>query len=146
MMKEQNEVYEAVVARGYREGWRVDLFLARQVVKLVEEVAEAGALVAWLPNYFRAEIRNAGASARWLFDSEEKWVDQDVPEPEALAKELADLQVVLFCAAAALGELTGEPFDVVQAAREKATADVARGVRGDDGTRTSADERGGGAG
>ena len=103
----------------------------------------AGGLAAQL---LPAEIRNAGASARWLFDSEEKWVDQDVPEPEALAKELADLQVVLFCAAAALGELTGEPFDVVQAAREKATADVARGVRGDDGTRTSADERGGGAG
>lgn len=129
MMKEQNEVYEAVVARGYREGWRVDLFLARQVVKLVEEVAEAGALVAWLPNYFRAEIRNAGASARWLFDSEEKWVDQDVPEPEALAKELADLQIVLFCAASALSELMNQEINLVELAVEKATKDIERGVR-----------------
>lgn len=128
-MKEQNEVYEAVVARGYREGWRVDLFLARQVVKLVEEVAEAGALVAWLPNYFRAEIRNAGASARWLFDSEEKWVDQDVPEPEALAKELADLQIVLFCAASALSELMNQEINLVELAVEKATKDIERGVR-----------------
>ena len=53
------------------------------------------------------------------------------------------------CAVVVTGELVpsqGKGQSVEIQAREKATADVARGVRGDDGTRTSADERGGGAG
>ena len=141
-MSKQDDVYNAVWLRGYMDGWTDEQFLARQVVKLVEEVAESMAHLLTMPGYFGAEVRNAGASARWLFDRNEAWEDVALRDVDGLANELADLQVVLFCAAKALGKMTGTRFDVVEAAVVKAQADVGRGVRGMDGTRSSADERG----
>jgi len=45
-------------------------------------------------------------------------------------EELADLQVVLYCAAATLGEILGREVDLAEEALRKARRDVERGVRG----------------
>ena len=129
-MNEQNDVYNAVLARGYREGWSAEQFVARQIAKLAEEVAEASYHIPSMEFYqWVIGLRNTGWAAKFAFDRPDYWDVATVAAYEGLAKELADVQVVLFCAAAALGELTGEPFDLVQAARDKALADVGRGVR-----------------
>lgn len=129
-MNDQNEIYNAVVARGYREGWSAEQFVARQIAKLAEEVAEASYHVPSMDfQRWMTEVRNAGKAAKFAFDRPDWWAQATITDYDGLASELSDLQVVLFCAAAALGELTGEPFDLVQAARDKALADVERGVR-----------------
>ncbi len=130
MMNDQNDVYNAVVARGYREGWSADQFLARQIAKLAEELGESSFHIASMDfQRWVTEVHNAGRAARFAFAQPDYWDQAAIVHPDGLARELADLQVVLFCAAAALGEVMGEPFDLVQAARDKALADVKRGVR-----------------
>ena len=130
----QQEVYDAVAARGYTEGWTDGQFVARQLCKLTEELDEA-TLHIHLPDSrlswgrWLFHLSNAGISARDEFDNKDRWNDAWISDLEALRSELADLQVVLFCAAEALARATGEPFDVVQKAKEKALADVERGVR-----------------
>ena len=72
--------------------------------------------------------------ARKLFDDDSliEWgfVDRWPPAVEEAKDELADLQVVVFALADALAESSGEDFDVIQAALDKARGDVERGVRG----------------
>lgn len=131
----QETVYTAVVERGYREGWTAEQFVARQAVKLVEEVAEiAEALI--LPPAILGQILRVGEDAGNVFDRGKDtrvWEGATIVDMQALQKELADAQVVLFCAAEALNEVLNkhgeERFDVVAAAQAKATADVMRGVR-----------------
>lgn len=131
----QETVYTAVVERGYREGWTAEQFVARQAVKLVEEVAEiAEALI--LPPAILGQILRVGEDAGNVFDRVKDtrvWEDATIVDMLALQKELADAQVVLFCAAEALNEVLNkhgeERFDVVAAAQAKAMADVTRGVR-----------------
>ncbi len=131
----QTEVARAVEERGYRAGWTRVQYLARQVAKLQEELAELVGVVrcrttGWL--MWEEVARSAGECARVAFDEggEVAWGPAAVAgDLDAVAEELADLQVVLFCAAETLGELLGTGFDVVEAARLKAAQDVARGVR-----------------
>lgn len=127
-MNAQEIVAANVAARGYRDGWTVDEFVVRQLCKLTEELGEAircmtpesavyGRVDDWI-----SLIQDAGRCAREVFDDYEGWrylfhLSKYTPG------ELADMQVVLFAAAAALD------FDVVQAAIDKSSADVARGVR-----------------
>jgi hypothetical protein len=125
----QEIVAANVAARGYRDGWTAEQFVARQLCKLTEELGEAvrcitpesaayqGQVGAWI-----GLIQDAGRCARVAFDDHASWrylfhLSKYTPA------ELADMQVVLFAAAAALD------FDVVQAAIDKSSADVARGVR-----------------
>lgn len=140
-MIEQREVFELVKARGYLDDWTLGQFLCRQVVKLQEELAELTESA--LPNTpgWRGELRAtlyAGNKARHRFDlswetSLQHWRDaakhvSNVSRIMEIREELADLQVVLFCAAQAIS-LILEPFDVVEAALEKAEGDVEKGVR-----------------
>ena len=126
----QEQVAQAVAARGYREGWTAEQFLTRQLLKLVEESGEASS---WVQDdaagFFQALA--ASFNAKRAFDSgvSYRMVRDFIPRWREFAKELADIQVVLMCAAQALSEMTGEPFDVAQAALDKATADVGRGRR-----------------
>lgn len=136
-MDAQRQVAESVAKRGYRDGWTAEQFLARQVCKLVEELAELTLTIAkvWpggrLYWPWQQIIDKAGLAARLSFDDPAEWHDVAVMDLAALKSEAADMQVVLFNIAAAIGELEGgQPFDVVQAAVDKATRDEARGVRG----------------
>lgn len=120
-MNAQEMVAANVAARGYRDGWTAEQFVARQLCKMTEELAEA---------VFNTDCRGewikflafAGDYARIEFDEREAWSNVATVGPD-IRSELADMQVVLFAAAAALD------FDVVQAAIDKSGADVARGVR-----------------
>lgn len=129
----QADVALAVERRGYRDGWREESFLARQVAKFVEELGELMMLIYprgrdFLPKW-KEDLLISATRARLAFDDVEDWERAEVGDLEAIKGELADLQVVLFCAAQAVGELCGDGFDVVEAARQKALGDVERGVR-----------------
>lgn len=127
-MSEQQEVYQAVVRRGYREGWSRKQWLARQCIKLLEEVGEFARAITtpegapadlWMALWLAEE---AGRYARRAFDNANAWEGVTVDEAEYMA-ELADVQVVLFAAAGETGR------DLPRAAAAKARADVERGVR-----------------
>jgi len=133
----QEQVAEAVAARGYREGWTAEQFAARQVAKLAEELGELQCVFFlsgkrnWGGDSLEHAIDDVGAFASERFNDRHDWNDAR-PVPGALATaraELADIQVVVFALASALSEIDGEPFDVMQAALDKATADVERGRR-----------------
>lgn len=124
-MTEQQEVYNFIDQRGYRRGWTAQQFVVRQVLKLIEEVAEAALLVSFDDEIMpRATIDAAGSLARAAFDQMPPTAYAAVRDYDELAQELADIQVVVFAMAQALD------FDVIQAARDKARLDVRRGVRG----------------
>ena len=129
----QARVAAAVAQRGYRNGWTAELFMARQLVKLAEELAEAASHVA-LPVAAGNAIRKSGNICRITFDDHHLWddevgcLDENLPE---LRSELADLQVVLFNLAEAIQTMDGEPFNIVAAALAKAEKDIDRGVRED---------------
>lgn len=133
-MSEQAVVYEAVRERGYLDGYEPDALLFRQLLKLTEELGEAWAHVnSRSSGSLRAAayMRSAAEEARHEFDKRDELsgyvhVQTQIDE---LASELADLQVVLFVAAQIIAQETGQPFDIVQAAVDKAEADVKRGVR-----------------
>lgn len=136
----QTKVAEAIKLRGYRKGWTPVQFLVRQVVKLQEELSELASLVTENASVYGYEtdfgfaVRRAGQQARNLFDDTFSWyyarmtheTEQGV---EDLKAEAADCMVVLLNVAAAIEEITGDQFDLVQAALRKARIDVPRGVR-----------------
>ena len=133
MKTPQQQVAENTAARGYRDGWTAEQFAARQVCKLVEELAELSTNI-WtgsnleVISYWEQLICTAGEDARRHFDNVSRW-DVSSVTAETAKSELADIQVVVFNLAAALAEITGEPFDVVQAAVDKSAADIERGKR-----------------
>ena len=129
-MNAQEIVAANVAARGYRDGWTVDEFVARQLAKMQEELGEAiehtdcndepqNRLFILLSN----NATMAGERGKAAFDDKGCWTGVMIRGLDALRSELADMLVVLFAAAQALD------FDVVQAAIDKSSADVARGVR-----------------
>jgi NTP pyrophosphatase (non-canonical NTP hydrolase) len=126
-------VYGHVVDRGYTKGWTPKQFLARNIHKLQEELAEASDLVdnhndfAWLST---ERIQSAGKACRTMF--KEGRYDDDiitVHNIDDLKSELADVQVVLYCLAQAVEQITGEEFDVALEAVRKSAKDISRGVR-----------------
>jgi NTP pyrophosphatase (non-canonical NTP hydrolase) len=127
-MNAQEIVAANVAARGYRDGWTAEQFVARQLAKLTEEIGEAveqvhpgeapSALYRWFDH-----AGDAYKAARRVFDTPDLWRKTYIIDPNAVRSELADMLVVLFAAAQALD------FDAVQAAIDKSSADVARGVR-----------------
>lgn len=125
-MNAQEIVSANVAARGYRDGWTAEQFVARQLCKMTEELDEAVKHLRKNDRQvfsFAWELAVAGPMARRKFDDREAWDTVTLHDPDALRSELADMQVVLFAAASAL------EFDVVQAAIDKSSQDVARGVR-----------------
>lgn len=123
-MNAQEIVAANVAARGYMAGWTTEQFVARQLAKLTEELSEALACMhdpGW-HHEWTYDAHMAGRLAREDFDRKVLW-DTVTVDAYALRSELADMQVVLFAAAAAL------EFDITQAAIDKSSADVPRGVR-----------------
>ena len=126
-MNAQQIVAANVAARGYRDGWTTDQFVARQVYKLTEELDEIAGNI-YPPFLYQAvewrnDLHRAGMNARKTFDSKHGWDIAGLGSRDTICSELADLVVVLLTAAEAL------EFDVIQAAIDKSAADVARGVR-----------------
>lgn len=103
--------------------------MARQLCKMTEELGEAakesivGLRLSRNVLWWLDKLDDAGRRARIAFDTQEDWSGAELVDSDILCSELADMLVVLFAAAAALD------FDVVQAAIDKSSADVARGVR-----------------
>jgi NTP pyrophosphatase (non-canonical NTP hydrolase) len=135
----QDVVAQATEERGYRLGWSDTQFLARQIAKLQEELAE---LADCMKLEFWGEgdqspvdfaIEQAGKKARQWFDDRHRWnlvvMKGNESVGERLRSEAADCQVVLFNIAATLERMGEEPYDVVEAAVEKSKADIKRGVR-----------------
>ena len=126
-MNAQEIVAANVAARGYRDGWTVDEFVARQFCKLTEELDEAAGNINPPRSYegvqCRIDLHMAGQNARAAFDDKGSWVGVYLGNLDAIRSELPDMLVVILAAAAALD------FDVVQAAIDKSASDVARGVR-----------------
>lgn len=134
-MKAQDIVAQAVEDRGYyqkKDGtyWRESQLAARQVAKLTEELGELLESIAAefqgstrITTPFEGLLKSAARVARRAFDSEWAWRHSVVRDPDAAASELADVQVVVYTMADALG------VDVEQLAIDKATKDVARGRR-----------------
>lgn len=122
----QEMVAEAVEARGYRAGWTAEQYVARQIAKAVEELAELARVTDWwdappTPEwYFELDI--AAHTARDWFDAAG---DDLVPalDLDIIRRELPDVLIPLLCLAEAVG------LDLLALARAKAGADVARGVR-----------------
>jgi len=136
MTTPQKRVAQAVADRGYRDGWTAEQYAVRQILKLGEELGELAACIHALNKVedysfeptFVKEIRHTGWLCREIFDNLHKDA-QFVVNTAQTRKEAPDIQVSLFTLAEALAELDGQPFDVVSAAMDKATADVARGKR-----------------
>jgi len=127
-MNTQQKIAALIAKRGYRDGWTPEQFIARQVVKLQEELGELTGGVD-VPQWSLYAMQLAAQRARGAFDNEALWnYDIDV-NVNVMRSELADLVVVACVLAEALAEMSGQPFDVMAAALEKAQADVERGVR-----------------
>ena len=128
-MNAQEMIAANVAARGYRDGWTAEQFVARQLCKLTEELNEAAKeSIVGLPLsrnvlWWLDKLDDAGRRARIAFDTQEDWSGAELVDSDILRSELADMQVVLFAAAAALD------FDIVQTAIDKSAVDVPRGVR-----------------
>jgi len=121
----QDAVVDCVDKRGYRKGWTDEEFLARQLVKLLEELGELAECMI-LPQNARNLLVSAGKEAKALFDNEEIWAGskwRDEKSQLNAVKEVADMQVVLFCAADAM------QVDSSAQAASKAKKDVERGTR-----------------
>ena len=114
----QDEIADAVARRGYRDGWTDEQFAARQVAKVMEEVAELarGVRVPYLESLIMGDM------VREVFDNEEVWKDALI-DRKRLAQEVVDVIVPALVLADVLG------IDGVQAAVDKALADVERGKR-----------------
>lgn len=125
-MSQQTQIVAAVAKRGYMDGWSDDQLAARQLVKMIEELAEASAHIETTSPRFGLlleRLHGLGALARQVFDFPEAWADVTLLNTQALRSETADMAVVLCVLAHALG------MDAMTQAQAKATADVSRGVR-----------------
>lgn len=120
----QQRVAANVAARGYQDGWSDEEMAARQVPKIIEEAAELADTVRYgyvIPWWVSASA-NAGRECREAFDEHDIWHKATIDKEKAKA-ELTDIAIAALTMAQALG------FDLVQAAIEKAAADVERGKR-----------------
>lgn len=123
---EQIEIVRWLRARGYLAGWNADQFAARQLVKLMEELAEAmqaieggGEIMAT----FLQQVRLVGLAAHNVFDEPALFEDVTVSLP-VLLREFPDLVVPVAGLAHAI-----EVPDMMAAGVQKARADAVRGVR-----------------
>lgn len=129
----QKRVYQAVEERGYRRGWDTGQFAARQVLKLGEELSELAAHFFFPRTDFYSanqEFDKTGWLCKKIFDRGERLLGiRGANKEELIKSELADMQVIIFCLAEVLKQMTGEDFSVIDAALEKSQADIKRGVR-----------------
>lgn len=142
----QKDIYEAVQKRGYVDPYSHETFIARQIVKLAEEVGElfenldVDLSATQEMQGLQGAVEAVRVLARTVFSDPDAWkpgsgiglLDVRPVGLKYVRKEAADAAVVLACLAEAIDRLDVQPFDLEQAALEKATADVERGVRGSD--------------
>lgn len=126
-MRSQNKVAQLTIKRGYRDGWTDNQFAARQVAKLIEEVAELADDFDFQHPDIYWKIQRAGEMARRAFDNKSIWSDSGVLGHAI--DELADILVVVFNLADAIGKIRGKEVNIIQMAIDKASSDVKRGVR-----------------
>jgi len=126
MTNYQSEIAANVAARGYREGWTDEQYAARQVCKLGEELGELTWWVTWncIRPYWHGTAQTLRDECKIDFDETEQfWANVAINSPDQAAAEAADMLVVLYNLADALG------VDLNALALEKSRADVERGVR-----------------
>lgn len=129
-MSAQTIVGKAIAKRGYESRY-AGAHVVKAYLKMVEEVCELGKTMP-LADMFTNDLAVVGNQARSLFDTLVRAGPAYCPpvkDVEDLASELADVQVTVFDMANGLSRLMTDDFDVVQAAVDKATADIERGVR-----------------
>ena len=122
----QRGIVAAVAERGYLEGYTLDQRIARQLVKLLEELCEAMQCINADDTDLHLFIQHANSQGRWaraIFDVPSLFGDVMIDVP-TLLEELPDLVVPL----AVLHDAVGIP-DMLDLASAKAWADVKRGVR-----------------
>ena len=132
----QRTVYASVCVRGYRHGWGAKEYMARQVVKLFEEIAELADLILPPASELSRDIQLVSEVARDRFDNAPKefWkqcaLRFDARGLVPIKREAADVLIVLYNLASAIGEAEGRHFfNVATYAMEKSAEDVKRGVR-----------------
>jgi hypothetical protein len=133
----QSIVHENCRSRGYVNSWSYGAFLVRNVFKIIEEVWELyGTILVNKPTSIILtnidfHLREAAIRAETQFIAAIKNQTPDINpvNMDDVKKELADVQVVVFNIAAALSELSGSYFDVVQAAVDKSESDIKRGIK-----------------
>lgn len=141
-MTPQERIYEAVEARGYVAPYAPEVFIARQIVKLTEELGEAwlhldvSLTATWETEALQGAMEAVRLLARRVFSDPEAWgrgrISLNDVRPKGLAYlrgEAADMAVVLNCLAEAISRLDATPFSLDQTALDKSQADIARGVR-----------------
>ena len=122
----QRGIVAAVADRGYLAGYTPDQLIARQLVKELEELCEALQSITAPDNTLHDLLFDAarlGKFARAVFDTPSLFGGVTI-DCDALLSELPDLVVPLAVAADTLGV-----DDMLAVARDKANADIARGVR-----------------
>lgn len=125
----RQRIVEAVRDRGYLDGWTPRQLVARNACKLIEESAETLEAVQserWAVWSTAMQVKQLSGE---LFDESDYWDESGEMDVEQIRKEVADCYVVLSVLLDALESVTEAPFDVAQAALEKAEGDVDRGVR-----------------
>jgi len=122
--------YQGKIAFNVRKRGYHDLpdepLVCRHVAKLVEELAEISYQLGFdflSSHRWLNALWDAGNAARIEFDDKARWAEYFIFDEDKLKAELADLTVVIMSMSEVLG------FDVLQAALEKSTNDVERGVR-----------------
>ena len=126
----QEAIFEALVARGYTAGLTAEQLTARQVCKMIEEVCEAARHVEGFSGTTDMLIDTLRHQVRAEFDDLARWQNYGrIRSFAGLKAELPDVAVTLANSAEALTFADEYSFDVMQAAVDKAAADVGRGVR-----------------
>lgn len=126
----QEAIFEALVARGYTAGLTAEQLAARQVCKMLEETLEACQHVEGFSGTTDMMIDTLRHQVRAEFDDLARWQNYGrVRSFAGLKAELPDVAVTLANSAEALTFADEYSYDVMRAAVDKATADVARGVR-----------------
>lgn len=130
----QHLVASEINRRGYRDGWTERQFIARQIVKLLEEASEllhGFGSINTKDDSLQFAADRVGQAARAMFDDKDSW-SYLYNRPDWLEKiraEAADCAVVLMSLAEAVNRIDPAGYDLLLAALEKAQADVKRGVR-----------------
>lgn len=122
---------ELVEARHRRNSLQPIQVLRLRMIKIVEEALEAATCIA-LPARMSPAIDAITDAARDAYRNRE-WIGQPwvfgSPSDDSidhLKKELADAFITVVLAARTVVEITGEEWDIEQAALSKATSDLAR--------------------
>lgn len=129
-------IYQNVKRRGYVTGWTPRQLLARQAVKLLEEVCELFLLFNWASpsdpffdlTHLVISTRN---EARRLFDDRTAWRDTGAVDITQAVSEAGDCRVVLAVIEVAAGQVGGGRVSLEAEALVKSGVDVGRGVRVD---------------